>query len=156
MDAYAQAARKLLNLSDTKGVLSTSEEMDELSVIVDGLKGIRDSYDEKRQKPWYIRSRDHIQISDTFPMDITVEVCNKLTDDSKDAAETLTPPFEDFEMESYEEHGGLRYGQQSIVINILERGTERSACIQVEIDPETGDFQESSLDGWEIMGGEDE
>ena len=86
----------------------------------------------------------------TQPMDITVAVHNSLTAESDTVCETLSPPFEDFEIDSIEEHGGEGCSQQSIVINITETDTEREACIQVEIDPETGRFQESSLNGWEI------
>lgn len=150
MDAYTQAARKLLNLSSRAGVISESDQYDELDVIVSDLKGISASYKEKKAKPWYIRSHDHIGVTPSNPMYIQVEVFNSLTDDSKDSSETLEPPFEDFEIDRIEEHGGLGYGQQSIVINITEAHTEREACIQVEIDPETGNFKESSLDGWEI------
>lgn len=150
MDAYTQAARKLLNLSGASGSLSESEEMLQLNAIVRDLDGIGASYKEKKAKPWYISSHDSIRVTDSNPMDIQVEVFNSLTDDSKDSSETLSPPFEDFEIDRIEEHGGLGYGQQSIVINITEAHTEREACIQVEIDPETGNFNESSLDGWEV------
>lgn len=151
MDAYTQAARKLLNLSAKMGDISDAEQFDNLEAIVTDLKGISDSYKEKKLKPWYIRGDIRLTVTDSNPMDIEVEVQNSMTRESQTSSETTSPPFDDFEIDSIEEHGGEGYGQQSIVINITEADTEREACIQVEIDPETGEFQESSLNGWEVL-----
>lgn len=155
---YTKAARALLIFADETGDHEKLERREMLDEIITELRTGSGLYGEDQPKsktrgPWYIIRH---YVSDQDPMEIETVVRNADTGIEMDADETLKPPFDEFTLENVFDYYGKSRRQQSICITVREiveydEGEPREACIQVEIDPETGQFQEDSLHGWEIV-----
>ncbi|MHC4432493.1 MAG: hypothetical protein ACYTBS_11700 [Planctomycetota bacterium] len=128
--------------------------------IFGDLKSYLETRDGERKKGWWIPGIDKVWVTGSDLLEVVAEL--ESDREKKSVGETIEPPFPaPFEAEKIkvEEYGGKQSNQQSIVITITgddENGIEREACIQLEIDPETGEFEESSLHGWEITNEEEE
>lgn len=166
MDVYTVAARELLNLSEEKDRMLVEEEEAELNSIIERLMERRSKKSRKIEMlrrtggmnlgPWYIEA-DSVAVEDTAPLHIEVTVRKSGSDAKKAIEDSSLPPFEDYKIDSVEEHSGEGYGQQSIVIAVTEvGGTGRTAEVQVEVDMATGDFDGDSLSSWEITEGDEE
>jgi hypothetical protein len=64
----------------------------------------------------------------------------------RDLSETLDPPVDASTLE-VEDYGGKNSSQQSILVTVSDG--DETHQVQVEIDPSTGEFKESSLHDWE-------
>ena len=105
--------------------------------------------DEKLKEPgpWYI----HKSMAESYGTDlIKLEVSVHHADgkQTRDLEETLNPEIGDIESVKVEEYCGDGYTQQSLVL-IVEGEGGQETNIQVEVDSDTGEFDEDSLHGWE-------
>jgi len=156
-EAYVKAAKKLLVMAEGSPGPGDREQVEE---IFGDLKSYLETRDGERKNVWWIPGIDKVWVTGSDFLEVAVEL--ESDQEKTIVGETIEPPFPaPFEAEEIkvEEYGGKHSSQQSIVITITgddENGIEREACIQLEIDPETGEFKESSLHGWEIANEEEE
>lgn len=83
---------------------------------------------------------------------LVVRMLHTDIDDDKEIEETLNPDIGDISEIRFEEHGGAGKVQQSIVV-VAEGRNDRMAEVQIEVDYETGEFRDESLNGWEQSDG---
>jgi len=165
---YVEAAKRLLELSE----LSDTEHdtLGRIEEIFSDLKVHIVPDEDDYYRGWHMSSVSDITVEGSDLLEVSVKLWQADTKragravvvarslDTKTIETTLEPPFETDGEPHIEEYGGIGKKQQSLVITVVDRDdSERSASIQLDINPYYGRFIDSRLHGWEVTDtGEDE